>query len=1186
MGIRQALSSTFSRFSRKPQKTAHGLDAETLAKGYYGLIRSALRASVPGGWASDHYEETLHYTGWNYVAGHATALQCAGAEVEVSRPLNDDVQDAWSGKTIRKAFPRSAMHSGRERYFQAIATGRLSKSHDQGPSGDRDILPEDFGLCKLLNRPNGSQSGAHLRYEISVQLSQTGTALIVKVPNRLGKTVEMYSVPTCLMTPRPASSEFPRGAYYVSPAATRTNWADDSFVTMVGYQRLAGATIDMRDLLKISIPHPLWKDEGYSPLAAGALWSDASEQIDRARFSQFLNEARPSLIVKPPGDVNPTDNEIERVVQVMAALYTGTVNRGRIMVAPGGCDVQEANVSPKDMDYGSGFTQFRDAIMGLHGVPLIAAGITDGGSYAAFYAALKQFIMLCVQPRLDWIAEELTYQLAPDYGSGLMVRLLAASIDDPAVLESRLATDINARSITKNEQRALRGLPPRDDGEAWVGDTQTETVRHDITENRASDIAGASKVGDEQSTGISTGQSSPASQHFAAANAAGSPSIGEKRLRKRVTRLEKMLAEQKHANWYAENGINGSIPKSLGDRLDAQDAAIRSLMPDDAGDKMRRDIELAAAQTDTEPTQEQKQSGNYRKGRFEWNELPIAIESPRGAVRSGVDANGKEWRQVMPHHYGYFIGRGKKMKGADGDAVDVFIGPHPESEAVFVIDQADDAGGFDEHKVMIGFRNRSEAAQAYLAAYERGWDRLQNITTLTLPEFKDWLRNDDKFAPVSEMANEVMAKILAKRASGEWNEDDHPRGQPGNAGQFADKKPDKKPDSGGPSLSDLAQPDRNRFQKKRAEKGEMVEAKRVGAGKDAKIVLADGSDAPEHIQKIAAKIPPAWTDVKIALDPEADVQATGVSVTQRGKKSNKTIYLPSHKEKNDQLKFVRTADLMQNWHVVNEQVQRDRQDPKKADMADATWLMMEQATRPGSEGDTKGVEKLFGQPMTAKNIVLGKPDKKTAIPAVTLKFGKEEVRLKDEGARAELARRVEKNEPLFDSTFWLKSHGATTLEGRHVIQSKDGVRLQFMGKESVWHDHLIRDPELAKMLVERKEKAGDDGQLFDTNETKLRDYVADLDGGGFLSKDMRTARANFIALPAIREMPAPTTWDEYRESVMQVCKKASHVLGNAPKQCFDTYIDPAAWSSWKAGLPAEESKPTKDKKGKKELQTA
>lgn len=515
---------------RDTSRPGNEYDAAAGPKGYYGRIVSALRAAVPGGWASDHYEETLHCTGWNYIAANSIGMQCAAAGIEVSRPI--DSIDAWSGKTYRKRFDRLHKHSGRERYFQSVRSrGRFSalKSHDQGDSEERDILPEDFGLCKLINRPNPSQSGAHLRYEASIQLSQTGTALIVKIPNKFGKAVELYVVPTCLMTPRPPTSEFPYGAYYVSPAATRTNWADDSFVTMVGYQRLAGLTLDMRDLVKISFPHPLWKDEGYSALAACSLWTDASEQIDRARFSQFMNGCDPSMILEPPEDVNPTDNEIERVLQKMME-FIGTKHTGRVLVTPGGTKATPWSTTPREMAYGEGFDQLRNAIMGGHGVPLIAAGITDGGSYAAFYAALKQFIMLCVQPRLDWIAEELTYQLAEQYGEGLMIRFLAQSVDDPSILEARLATDVNARAITKNEIRQLRGLEPKEDGDVWAGERVSETVRADAQapQSTVTELAGTTDTGDERSTGIATGQTRPANPgaHFDSIGNSNIPSIG------------------------------------------------------------------------------------------------------------------------------------------------------------------------------------------------------------------------------------------------------------------------------------------------------------------------------------------------------------------------------------------------------------------------------------------------------------------------------------------------------------------------------------------------------------------------------------------------------------------------------------------------------------------------------------
>jgi phage portal protein BeeE len=283
-------------------------------------------------------------------------------------------------------------------------------------------------------------------------------------------------------------------------------------------------------MIKISFPHPLWKDEGYSPLAAGSLWTDSSEQIDKSRFSKMQNQADPSLIITPPEGVNPSDNEIERIMLKMAAWHTGPANQGKLMAAPGGSTVDQFGTSPKDMDWGTGFEQLRNAIMGMHGVPLIAAGITDGGSYAAFYAALKQFIALCVQPRLDWIAEELSYQLAEQYGDGLMVRLIAQSVDDPQVLEARLQTDIAGRWIKKNEGRALRGMAPVEDGDVWAGESLKESIKADASTDPglAAQIAGASNGSDDESTGISTGQEKPRSpaSHFEGARQAGNPTIG------------------------------------------------------------------------------------------------------------------------------------------------------------------------------------------------------------------------------------------------------------------------------------------------------------------------------------------------------------------------------------------------------------------------------------------------------------------------------------------------------------------------------------------------------------------------------------------------------------------------------------------------------------------------------------
>lgn len=138
---------------------------------------------------------------------------------------------------------------------------------------------------------------------------------------------------------------------------------------------------------------------------------------------------------------------------------------------------------------------------------------------------------------------------------------------------------------------------------------------------------------------------------------------------------------------------------------------------------------------DTNPTEAQKEAGNYKKGHIKINGFDVTIEQPAGSVRSGKDANGKKWSQVMNNTYGYIRG----TEGVDGDHIDVFLGPDMNSDMVYVVDQVNTDGSFDEHKVMMGFSSLEDARSAYLSNYEDGWQGLGNITGVALDEFKKWI---------------------------------------------------------------------------------------------------------------------------------------------------------------------------------------------------------------------------------------------------------------------------------------------------------------------------------------------------------------------------------------------------------------------------------------------------------------
>lgn len=150
------------------------------------------------------------------------------------------------------------------------------------------------------------------------------------------------------------------------------------------------------------------------------------------------------------------------------------------------------------------------------------------------------------------------------------------------------------------------------------------------------------------------------------------------------------------------------------------------------------------------PTPAQAEAGNYRKGHTRIGGLAIAIENPAGSRRR------PEW-PPMAAHYGYV----KRTEGADGDAVDVFVQPGTPNDwdgMVFVIDQTDGAGGFDEHKVMIGYDSQRGATNAYLAHFPDGWE-LGAVTPIAVDAFKVWLRNGDTTKPMAKGAPAARAKL-------------------------------------------------------------------------------------------------------------------------------------------------------------------------------------------------------------------------------------------------------------------------------------------------------------------------------------------------------------------------------------------------------------------------------------------
>jgi hypothetical protein len=203
-----------------------------------------------------------------------------------------------------------------------------------------------------------------------------------------------------------------------------------------------------------------------------------------------------------------------------------------------------------------------------------------------------------------------------------------------------------------------------------------------------------------------------------------------------------------------------AVRKLSADAPPSEDSEREKLATYRAGSAVRQAIDKAAEDTDTDPSEAQRKAGNYRKGKFQLHGFPITIETPRGATRTGNAPSGEPWTVTLSDHYGYIR---LTESEADGDHVDVFVGPDPESELVFVIDQITPASGrFDEHKVMLGYQSESDARQAYIDAHESGWQGLRDITPMTLDQFRHWLENGStKKAVAAQVEKYSLSPSLA-----------------------------------------------------------------------------------------------------------------------------------------------------------------------------------------------------------------------------------------------------------------------------------------------------------------------------------------------------------------------------------------------------------------------------------------
>ena len=253
-------------------------------------------------------------------------------------------------------------------------------------------------------------------------------------------------------------------------------------------------------------------------------------------------------------------------------------------------------------------------------------------------------------------------------------------------------------------------------------------------------------------------------------------------------------------------------------------------------------------------------------------------------------------------------------------------------------------------------------------------------------------------------------------------------------------------------------------------------------------------------------IPPAWTDVWIAPQPNGHIQATGVDAAGR----RQYIYHPDWRRQKDRTKFARAMSLAESLPAARRTVTRDlRGTGRRRALAVAFRMLDVGALRVGSEryaedNGSHGLSTLLCSHASVSGDV------------VRLDFpGKSGKTWSSEITDAELATAISS----------LKRRGPTA----RLLAFEDG---------GDWHPLTASD---------------------------INDYVRECTGGSFTAKDFRTLRGTAAAAVSLARTGPAATKSAASRAIAEAMRCAAEVLGNTPSIARKSYVDPRVIAMYRAG---------------------
>lgn len=153
------------------------------------------------------------------------------------------------------------------------------------------------------------------------------------------------------------------------------------------------------------------------------------------------------------------------------------------------------------------------------------------------------------------------------------------------------------------------------------------------------------------------------------------------------------------------------------------------------------------------------------------------------------------------------------------------------------------------------------------------------------------------------------------------------------------------------------------------------------------------------------------------------------------------------------------------------------------------------------------------------------------------------------------------------------SRGLSTLKDKNVTFDGSKIRFTFTGKKGVKHDISIRSKRLARIVRRCKEIPGEelfqyrdkDGERQAVSSGDVNDYIREISGEEFTSKDFRTWEGSVECIKILKEMGFGKSDTEIKKNIVAALDLVAERLGNTRSVCKKYYIHPMIFTAYENG---------------------